>query len=57
MAAFDNNGGLQKCGAGSLPWTATALAPGSLAPAPASASYVIKVTKSPDGSTHYSITH
>jgi hypothetical protein len=54
MAAFDNNGGLQKCGAGSLPWTATALAPGSLAPAPVSASYVIK---SPDGSTHYSITH
>jgi hypothetical protein len=55
VAAFDKEGGLQDCGAGSLSWTAKALAPGSSAAAAPSATYVIKVTKAPDGSVHYSI--
>ena len=57
LPGFDKEGGLQSCGAGSLSWTAKALASGSPAPAAPSATYVIKVTKTADGSVHYSITH
>ncbi len=56
LAAFDSQGGLQDCGAGSLSWTAQALVPASTTVAP-SAAYVVTATKAPDGSVHYSITH
>jgi hypothetical protein len=55
-ASFDKEGGLQDCGAGSLSWTAKAVAPGSPAAAP-SAAYVVKFTKAPDGSVVFSVTH
>ena len=57
LPGFDKEGGLQSCGAGSLSWTAKALAAGSPAVAAPSAAYVIKVTRAADGSVHYSITH
>jgi hypothetical protein len=57
LAAFDTHGGLQDCGAGSLAWTAQALVPASAKTAAPSASYAVKVTKAPDGSVHFSITH
>jgi hypothetical protein len=57
IAAFDNEGGLQDCTAGSLSWTATALAPGSTAGATPSVAYIVKATKAADGSVHYSISH
>jgi hypothetical protein len=56
LAAFDREGGLQDCGAGSLSWKAQALVPASPTVAP-SAAYLVKVTKASDGSVHYSITH
>jgi hypothetical protein len=56
LPAFDNNGGLQDCGAGVLPWKAQALAPASGTAAP-KADYLVKFTKASDGSVHYSITH
>ena len=56
LPAFDNQGGLQDCGAGVLPWTAQALVPASAAVAP-KASYLVKFTRTSDGSVHYSITH
>ena len=57
LPGFDKEGGLQSCSAGSLSWTAKALASGSTAPTAPSAAYVIKVTKAADGSVHYTITH
>ena len=57
LAAFDREGGLQDCGAGSLSWTARALVPASSATAAPSAAYVIKVTKTSDGLVHLSITY
>ena len=57
LAAFDNEGGLQDCGAGSLSWTATALAPPSSATVAPGASSVVKVTKGSNGTVHFSITH
>jgi hypothetical protein len=57
FAAFDRQGGLQDCGAGSLPWTAQALVPASSATIAPGASYFVKVTKASDGSVHYSVTH
>jgi hypothetical protein len=57
LASFDKEGGLQDCGAGSLPWTAKAVTPGSSAAAAASAAYVIKFTKASDGSVHLSVSH
>jgi hypothetical protein len=57
LAAFDNQGGLQDCGAGSLPWKAQALVPASSASVAPSAAYVVKVTKASNGSVHYSVTH
>jgi hypothetical protein len=57
FAAFDNQGGLQDCGAGSLPWKAQALVPASSASVAPGAAYVVKVTKASDGSVHYSVTH
>lgn len=56
LAAFDNKGGLQDCGAGSLSWAARALVPASSATV-ASASFVVKVTKASNGSVHFSVTH
>jgi hypothetical protein len=57
QASFDKEGGLQDCGAGSLSWTAKAVAPGSSAAAGPSAAYVVKFTKAADGSVHFSVTH
>jgi hypothetical protein len=57
VASFDNEGGLQDCGVGSLSWAAKALAPGPSAAAVPSVAYVVKITKEPDGSVHYSISH
>lgn len=57
QASFDKEGGLQDCGAGSLSWTAKAVAPGSSAAAAPSAAYVIKFTKASDGSVHFAMTH
>jgi hypothetical protein len=57
LAAFDNQGGLQDCGAGSLSWTARALVPASSANVTPKTAYLVKVTKAPDGSVHLSITH
>jgi len=56
LPAFDNVGGLQDCGAGSLSWKAQALVPASSTAAP-KAGYLVKFTKASDGSVHYSITH
>lgn len=56
LPAFDNRGGLQDCGAGSLSWSARALVPASKTAAP-KARYLVKFTKTSDGSVHYSITH
>ena len=56
LPAFDNGGGLQDCGAGSLSWKAQALVPASSTVAP-KAGYLVKFTKAPDGSVRYSITH
>ncbi len=57
LAAFDNEGGLQDCGAGSLSWSARALVPASSAAVAPRASFVVKVTKSSSGKVHFSITH
>jgi hypothetical protein len=57
QASFDKEGGLQDCGAGSLSWTAKAVAPGSSAAAAPSAANVVKFTKASDGSVHFSVTH
>ena len=57
LASFDKEGGLQDCNAGSLSWTAEAVAPGSSAAAAPSTAYVIKFTKASDGSVHLSVTH
>lgn len=57
LAAFDNQGGLQDCGAGSLSWTARALVPASSADVAPSAAFVVKVTKAPNGSVHFSVSH
>lgn len=57
LAGFDNKGGLQDCGAGSLSWTAQALVPASSATATSGASFVVKVTKAPNGSVHFSVSH
>jgi hypothetical protein len=57
LASFDKEGGLQDCGAGSLSWTAKAVAPGSSAAAAPSAAFVIKFTKASDGSVHFSVSH
>ncbi|MGN6171304.1 MAG: hypothetical protein ACTHQQ_24525, partial [Solirubrobacteraceae bacterium] len=56
-AAFDNKGGLQDCGAGSLSWTARALVPASSATVARGASFVMKVTKASNGTVHFSVTH
>lgn len=56
LAGFDNSGGLQDCGAGSLAWTAQALVPASSTTAP-KASYVVNVTKEANGSVKYSVSH
>jgi hypothetical protein len=57
QASFDKEGGLQDCGAGSLSWTAKAVAPGSPVPAAPGTGYAIKFTKASDGSVHFSVTH
>jgi hypothetical protein len=57
LAAFDNEGGLQDCATGTVSWTARALVSASAKAAAPAASYVVKVTKTPDGSVDYSITH
>ena len=61
IANFDHEGGLQDCGAGSLSWKAHAVAPGSTPNADANAlahvAYVIKFTRTPNGSVRSSITH
>jgi hypothetical protein len=57
LAAFDSQGGLQDCGAGSLSWTARALVPASSATVAPGASFVVKVIKRSNGTVHFSITH
>jgi hypothetical protein len=58
LAAFDNKGGLQDCGAGSLSWRANGLVPASSSAALApSAAFVVKVTEASNGRIHFSITH
>lgn len=57
LAAFDHQGGLQDCATGSLGWKAQALTPGSPKTATASGAYHVTITKAPNGSVHYSITH
>jgi hypothetical protein len=57
LAAFDTHGGLQDCGAGSLSWTAQALVPASPKTTAPRATYNVQVTKAPDGSVHFSVTH
>ena len=57
LAAFDRDSGLQDCATGALSWTAQALVPRSPAAAAPGASYTVQVTKAPDGSVRYSITH
>ena len=57
LAAFDREGGLQDCATGSLSWTAPALVPASSRAAAPGAGYVVRVTKAPDGSVHFSVTH
>jgi hypothetical protein len=57
LAAFDREDGLQDCATGALSWTAQALVPGSSTAAAPGASYIVQVTKAPDGSVRYSITH
>jgi hypothetical protein len=57
LAAFDNKGHLQDCGAGSLSWKANGLIPASAATAAPGASFVVKVTKGANGKLHFSITH
>jgi hypothetical protein len=57
LAAFDGKGGLQDCGAGSLPWKARALVPASSATAAPDASFVVKVKKAPNGKVHFAISH
>lgn len=57
LPAYDREGGLQDCAAGSLSWQAHALVPGSsTAPTPSTA-YVVKIAKASDGSVRYSIIH
>jgi hypothetical protein len=57
LAAFDKEGGLQDCGAGSPSWTATALVPPSSGTVAPGASSVGRVTKGSNGTVHFSITH
>jgi hypothetical protein len=57
VAAFDNKGGLQDCGTGSLSWTAKRLVPASSATVAPGASFVVKVTKRSNGTVHFSIIH
>lgn len=57
QAAFDNEGGLQECGAGVLPWTAKALAPASSKAVAPGASYHVRVTRSADGKVQFTVTH
>jgi len=57
LAAFDREGGLQDCATGPLSWTARALVSGASKAAAPGAGYVIRVTKAPDGSVHFSVTH
>lgn len=57
FAAFDREGGLQDCGAGSLSWKARALVPASSTAVAPSGAYIVKVTKASDGSVHFSVAH
>jgi len=57
MAAFDNQGGLQDCGTGSLSWTAQALVPASSKAAAPRAAFLVHVTRASDGSVRFSVTH
>ena len=55
--AFDYEGGLQDCGAGVLKWTAKKLVSSSPASQAPGASYVVKISKAPDGSVQYTVSH
>jgi len=57
IPGFDNEGGLQDCGAGVLNWTAQKLVPSSSASHAPGASYVVKISKASDGSVQYSVRH
>lgn len=57
LAAFDANGGLQDCGAGSLAWSAQALVPASSVTTTPSATYLVTVTKKANGSIHFAVFH
>lgn len=58
FAALDNSGGLQLCASGSVAWKAPALTPATARPAATrGAKVVVTVTKEPNGSVHFSITH
>ena len=57
LAAFDQGTGLQDCTTGPLSWTAQALAPASAKLSTPRATYNVSITKAPDGSVHFSVTH
>jgi len=57
LAAFDKGIGLQDCATGSLSWAAQALVPASSKVSTPSATYTVSITKAPDGSVHFSVTH
>jgi hypothetical protein len=55
LAGFDNEGGLQICSTGVLPWKAKALG-SPVKPAAPSIAYKIKVTKAANGAVSFNIT-
>lgn len=57
LAGFDRQGGLQECATGSVAWKAQALVPGSSKAATPTGGYHVTITKAPNGSVHYSVTH
>jgi len=57
LAAFDNSGGLQDCATGALSWKAPALMAASAKASAARADYTVTITKAPDGSVRFSISH
>jgi hypothetical protein len=57
LAAFGKKGGLQDCATGPISWKADALVPAAVRTARPRAGYLVKITRAPNGSVHFSITH
>jgi len=57
LAAFDNQKGLQDCASGTVHWAAQALVPAASKTTAPRTAYNVTVTKSADGSVHYTVTH